>query len=256
MATPHTETQATFWDHLEVLRWALLRSLGVLIVAAIGLFMAMPTLFEEVILAPSRGDFALYRLLEWLGATTGEFHITLQNIHVAAQFTTHISASLWGALLITLPYLGIEIWRFVRPGLYPHERRGVGVALAIGALLFLAGCVVGYFLVFPLTFRFLATYQLSGEIMNQITLHSYMNNFMGVVLVMGVAFELPIVTWLLSRIGILNRTTLQTGRRYAVVALLLLSALITPSGDPFTLGVVFLPLYLLYEVGILCARRA
>lgn len=128
--------------------------------------------------------------------------------------------------------------------------------MAIGALLFLAGCVVGYFLVFPLTFRFLATYQLSGEIMNQITLNSYMNNFMGVVLVMGVAFELPILTWLLSRIGILNRTALQEGRRYAVVALLVLSALITPSGDPFTLGVVFLPLYLLYEVGILCARRA
>lgn len=92
--------------------------------------------------------------------------------------------------------------------------------------------------------------------MNQITLNSYMNNFMGVVLVMGVAFELPILTWLLSRIGILNRTALQEGRRYAVVALLVLSALITPSGDPFTLGVVFLPLYLLYEVGILCARRA
>lgn len=256
--TPRNEIpQTTFWDHLEVLRWALLRSCGVLILAAIALFVAMPTLFDRVILAPTRADFILYRLIDHFAGSAligGQVDFSLQNIHIAAQFTTHISASLWGALLVAFPYLMAELWYFIRPALYPTEKRGVRGALIVCSMLFVLGCVTGYLVVFPLTFRFLASYQLSAEIANQITLHSYMGNLMGVIFVMGLAFELPVATWLMSKLGILSAERLRSGRRYAVVALLILSAIITPSGDPFTLLVVFLPLYLLYEAGILCAR--
>jgi sec-independent protein translocase protein TatC len=148
-----------------------------------------------------------------------------------------------------------ELWRFIAPALYVHERRSVSIAFWAGTLMFFLGCAVGYLLVFPLTFRFLAEYQLSATIANQISLNSYMSNFLGMVFVMGLVFELPLMTWLLSNLGVVNRAMLSAFRRYAVVGLLVLSAFITPSGDPFTLMVVFMPLYLLYEVGIVVAKR-
>ncbi len=257
---PHETTQS-FWEHLEALRWAILRSLGVLLVAMVGFFAAMPWLFDHLILAPTHGDFLLYR---WIARLAGgefavsyqQFDVELINIRVASQFMTHISTSFWCALVATFPYLIYEIWRFVRPALYRAERRAVAAAFSTGTALFFAGCAVGYLVVFPIMFRFLADYQLSAEIANQIALHSYMGNFLGTIFMMGIAFELPILTWLISRIGLVTREQLKYYRRHAVVILLIAAALITPSGDPFTLMVVFLPLYLLYEAGICFARPA
>lgn len=255
------EGNQTFWDHLDTMRAGLLRVAAVLIVGMVGFFMVMPTLFDRLILAPTREDFLLYRLLAHVAGegslfATQPLDIELINIHVASQFTTHLSSSFYAALLVTFPYLVYEIWLFIRPALYTEERGKVRTAFLAGSLLFYAGCAVGYLLIFPLTFRFLAQYTLSEAIATQISLLSYMNNFLGITLVMGIAFELPMVVWLLTRLGLVSRKTLREGRRYVAVVLLIVSAFITPSGDPFTLAVVFLPLYLLYEAGILCSHES
>ena len=144
---------------------------------------------------------------------------------------------------------------FVRPALYDGERRSVLALLGFGVPMFYLGCATGYFLVFPFTFRFLAQYELSSEITNMISLGSYIDNFLMLIFVMGVVFELPFVTWILSRMGIVTAAFLKRYRRQAVVTLLVLAAIITPTGDPFTLMVVFVPLFLLYELSIVLAHK-
>ncbi len=147
-----------------------------------------------------------------------------------------------------------EIWRFISPALYPSERRGVRKALAVGSGMFFLGVLWGYSRVYPLTLRFLSTYTLSTAIENQISLNSYIDNFMMLILCMGLAFELPLVTWLLSLLGIVNKAFLRKYRRHAAVLIVVLAAVITPTGDPFTLTAVGLPLYLLYELSILMIK--
>ena len=213
------EKQMTFWAHLEDLRWSLIRVVAVLLVFVIVCFCAMPYLFDHFVLA-----------------------------------LTHISTSFWFALVLMFPYLIFEIWRFVQPALFREERRSVGLAFIGGTFMFFLGCAVGYMLVFPFTFRFLTEYQLSTSIVNQISLTSYMGNFLMLIFVMGIVFELPLLAWLLSKMGLVTKSFFRQYRKHAVVILLVLSALITPSGDPFTLMVVFLPIYLLYELGIKFSR--
>lgn len=171
------------------------------------------------------------------------FSVELININVASQFLTHISTSFWFALVLIFPYLTFEIWRFVQPALFDNEKKSVGMAFAFGTFMFFLGCAVGYFLVFPFTFRFLTEYQLSPLITNQISLTSYMGNFLMLIFVMGIVFELPLLAWLLSKLGLVTKTFFRQYRKHAVVVLLVLSAVITPTGDPFTLMIVFLPLY-------------
>ena len=170
------------------------------------------------------------------------------------RFLTHISTSFWFALVLIFPYLTFEIWRFVQPALFDNEKKSVGLAFAFGTFMFFLGCAVGYFLVFPFTFRFLTEYQLSPLITNQISLTSYMGNFLMLIFVMGIVFELPLLAWLLSKLGLVTKTFFRKYRKHAVVVLLVLSAVITPTGDPFTLMIVFLPLYLLYELSIKIVR--
>lgn len=248
----------SFWGHLENLRWALMRVAGVLLVFMIVCFCCMPYLFEHFVLAPTTSHFPLYRWLSHLGEISSFFpdfsddsySVEIININVASQFMTHISTSFWFALVLAFPYLVFEIWHFVQPALFVNERKSVGFAFFFGTFMFFLGCFVGYFLVFPFTFRFLTEYQLSSMITNQISLNSYMSNFLLMIFVMGIVFELPLLAWLLSKLGLLTRATLRKYRRYAIVVLVVLAAIITPSGDPFTLMVVFLPLYLLYELSI------
>ena len=248
--------EMSFWDHIDALRSVLVRIIIVLVVVTIGLFCVMPTIFDKVILAPCHGDFVLYRLFErmtssvpWLPQfTTGDFQVELINIKLASQFFIHMSSSFWLALVLTFPIVLYLLWTFVAPALYPRERRGVKTAFSIGCLMFFLGVAVGYFVVFPVTLRFLADYHVSQLVPNQISLDSYMDTFLMLIFVMGVIFELPLLAWLLGSLGVLHRGFFKTYRRHAVVALLALAAIITPTGDPFTLMVVFLPIYLLYEV--------
>lgn len=250
----------TFWDHAEQLRGTLLRIAAIIFVLGVVLFALMDNIYDSVILAPCRSDFPLYQLLDWIERTSGvvefpsgshQFHVDLINTELASQFFLHVSTSGWLALVLAFPFVIYQLWRFVSPGLYPKERRNAGSAFFWGCLMFYLGVAVGYFLVFPLTLRFLATYQLSEMIPNIITIDSYMDNFIVLTLAMGITFELPLLAWLLGRIGVLKRAFFERYRRHAIVVLLIVAALITPTGDPFTLLVVFLPIYLLWE----CSAR-
>ncbi len=250
--------EMSFWEHLEVLRMAVFRVLIVFVAVFLLLMWLMPRIFSAVILGPVTDDFFVYRWLSALSGNTANFaqgfHVQIINIDLAAQLLTHLNASMMLAGVITFPYIVYELWRYVRPALYSNEIRHVRTAFAGGTAMFYIGCFVGYVLVFPLTFRFLADYQLSEEIANQINLQSYINYFTMLILIMGIVFEMPLVAWLLSSLGLLNKAFLKKYRRHAVVVLLVLAAFITPSGDPFTLALVFLPLYLLYELSVFIVR--
>ncbi len=248
----------TFWDHLEELRWSILRVVIALALVLVGCFIALPHIFDPVILGPTTSGFFLYRWLSLagLGAASKPFSVDIININVTAQFMTHISTAFWLSLVLVFPYLIFELWRFVRPALYDNEKKPVRKAFASGTVLFYLGCAVGYCIVFPLTFRFLAEYQIgAGAVVNQISLNSYIGNFLGIIFVMGLVFEMPMLAWALSALGILHKPFLRKYRRHAVVGLMALAAIITPSGDPFTLTVVFLPLYLLYELSIAIVKK-
>ena len=243
----------SFWDHLEVFRSSLFRVLGVLLVFMIIYFSILRLFFDSFVLGPTTSDFFLYR---WIPYFKSDFHIDIININVASQFMTHVSTSFWFALVTAFPFVIWELWRFVSPALYTNEKRPIRFAFSFGTGMFYLGCLVGYCIVFPFTFRFLTEYELSADITNQISLNSYMGTFLMMIFVMGIVFEMPLLIWVLSRIGLVNKQMLRKYRRHAIVALLILAAIITPSGDPFTLTVVFVPLYLLFELGIVLARPA
>jgi len=254
--------EMTFWDHLDELRRVLFRVLGVWFVLAIGFFVAMPYIFDSVILAPCHNDFVFYSFLrqigEWLHLSddffTQQFDVKLININLASPFFIHMSTSFWMSVVVSIPYLLFEVWRFVKPALYDNERNNISLALTIGSVMFFLGVLLGYFMVYPLTLRFLSTYQLSAEVVNQISLNSYIDNFMILVLMMGLVFELPLVTWILAKIGLVTKQTLRKYRKHAIILIFILAAIITPTGDPFTLSVVAIPLCLLYEMSILIIK--
>ena len=241
--------EMSFWDHLEELRGSLLRMLAVFGVSVVGLFFFKGFLFDNVILAPSKPDFFLYRLL---GA---DFSLTLVNIEVAAQFMIHMKITFICALIVTFPYLVFEIWRFIAPALYEREKKTVRGAFLFASVLFYIGVVVGYTIVFPLMLNFFSGYQVSPDIPNTFSLTSYISMFTSMVLIFGIVFEFPTIALALSALGILSKETLKTFRRHAICAVLIMAAVITPSGDPFSLMVVSIPLYMLYEFSILICRR-
>jgi len=257
------EKEMSFWDHLEEFRWTLIRiAIAVSVLTVVGLII-MPKIFDEVILAPRSSDFITYRILENASKyipfmpdfSAESFNVTILNINMITQFMTYISTSFAFAVLFSIPYILYEIWRFVSPALYENEIKGVKKAFGFGGFMFIVGCLVGYFIVFPLIFRFLITFELSDAIENMISLDSYMSNFYTLILIMGVVFELPLVCWLLSNLGLLYRSFFKKYRRHAIVGALVLAALITPSGDPFSLFVVTIPLYLLWEISALVVKK-
>lgn len=258
------EKEMSFWDHLEEFRWTLIRSFAALFIFAIVGFIVMPYLFENVILAPTKPDFIFYRALCKVSSHLSilpdfcdeTMQIQIFNIKMATQFFTHMSTSFWLALLLTFPYLVFEIWKFISPALYENEKKNFRWIFVFGTVMFFLGCAVGYFMVFPMTLRFLATYQLSELIIEQVSLEDYMNKFLLLIFMMGILFELPLLSWLLSKLGLINRSFFKKFRKHAVVVLLVLSAVITPSGDPFTLMVVFLPVYFLYEMSAYFVKKA
>jgi sec-independent protein translocase protein TatC len=261
------QDEMSFWDHLEELRWTLFRSILALVLFAVGFFAFMrgdSGIFHSVIMAPTRGDFITYRLFCAVGSSfsflnefcDAAFRISIINIKLATQFFTHMTTSFWLALVCTFPYLMFEVWRFISPALYESEKKSVRWVFLFGTVMFFIGCAVGYFMVFPMTLRFLATYQISADIMEQVSLESYMDNFLMLIFIMGIIFEMPLLSWLMSKLGLLHRGFFSKYRRHAIVVLMFLAAIITPSGDPFTLSIVFIPLYALFELSAFFVKPA
>ena len=240
--------ELTFWDHLDVLRSSLIRMAVAVAVLAVAAFVLKEQLFS-VVLAPRSSDFVTYRLL---GVTP--FHLHLMNTGLTEQFMIHMRTALYAGLLAASPYVLYELFRFVSPGLYQNERRYAGWIVGAAYVMFLVGTLVNYFVVFPLTVRFLGTYQVSPDVANMLTLQSYVDTLLGMSLVMGVVFELPVVCGLMGRMGLLTDQWMSDYRRHAIVAILIVAAIITPTTDVFTLFVVTLPIYLLYEVSIWIVR--
>ncbi|MBQ9073744.1 MAG: twin-arginine translocase subunit TatC [Muribaculaceae bacterium] len=246
--------EMTFWGHIDVLRKLLLRMAVVVFAFAVILFIFMPWIFDNFILAPTHRDFFLYRLFDNISGGlmpdlfSGNFSIELINIELASQFFIHMSTSCWLAVVLAFPFLISMIWGFISPALYNHEKRGFKRAFAFGNIMFYLGVAVGYSMVFPITMRFLAEYQISESVPNIISLDSYMDNFIMICLMMGLVFELPLLAWLLGKMGLLTKSFFTKYRRHAIVILLILAAIITPTGDPFTLSIVFIPIYALWEL--------
>ncbi len=247
--------QQSFWEHLDALRGVLVRIALVVAVLAVASFCVMPWFFDHVVLAPCRGDFPFYRFLDLIseyspmpGELTGTpFELHPVSLELASQFLIHVSASCWVAMIAGFPIIIYLLWSFVSPALYEYEKRGIRKAFFFGNMMFYLGVGVGYVIVFPLALRFLATYNLSQEINTMVSLDSYMDNFFTMILVMGAVFELPLLAWLLGKMGFLTKAFFKKYRRHAIVALLVAAGLITPTGDPFTLFAVFIPLYALWE---------
>ena len=234
----------TFWDHLDVLRSSLIRMGLAVVVFAVAAFCLKDELFS-VVLAPRSSDFVTYRLLG-----VEPFAIHLMNTGLTEQFMIHVHTAIYAGLLVASPYILYELFRFVSPGLYQNERRYAVWIVGAAYVMFIVGTLVNYFVVFPLTVRFLGTYQVSPDVANMLTLQSYVDTLIGMSLVMGIVFELPVVCGLLGRMGLITNRLMSEYRRHAIVAILVVAAIITPTTDVFTLFVVALPIYLLYELSI------
>ena len=240
--------EGTFWDHLDELRGCIIRGLVVMIVFGVVAFCLKEPLFE-VVLAPSKSDFITYRVL---GGSA--FSIHLMNTGPTEQFMIHLKTSLYAGLLMSSPYIIYILFRFVSPALYDNERRYAVQVVSSAYLMFILGTLVNYFLIFPLTVKFLGTYQVSPEVSNMLTIQSYTDTLISMSLVIGLVFELPVLSWLSAMMKVLKSAYMVSYRKHAMVAILVLAAIITPTTDAFTMFVVALPIWLLYEVSILIVR--
>ena len=222
----------SFWDHLDELRSVLLKSLAAWLVGVVVAFCLKEPLFDLIFRPLQQGQ-------------------QLINIDVTGQFMTHVQVSLWAGFVLALPFIVYWLYGFVAPALYEREKR-YGIALVVCATaLFVLGVVLDYFVIFPFSYRFLSGYQVTGLVENKISLSSYISLFIVLALLMGLLFEVPVITWFLAKMGILNAQHLRKGRKYVFVAILILAAVITPTGDPVTLMLVTMPVYGLYELSIL-----
>ena len=239
----------SFWDHLDVLRGTLFRSALSVFLASIVMFCFKDFLFGKVILAPSRPDFFMYRILG------GGVSMQLINTEVSAQFFVHLKVSFICGLVIAFPYIIYEIWKFIAPALYDNEMRSVRKAFLGSALLFFAGVATGFCLIFPVTLSFFQGYTVSDAIANTITLNSYISMFSSMVILFGIVFEFPVLIAILSNMGIVTREMLTKYRKHAFVGVLIVAAVITPA-DPFSMLIAAAPLYLLYELSVIvCVRK-
>ena len=243
----------SFWDHLDELRSVLLKSLGVWAVAFVGAFCCKDRLFD-LLFAPAHPDFITYRLLNAFNFQLSTVNYQFINTELTAPFVIHLQVAMAAGLVIAMPFIVYWLYGFIAPALYERERRYSTVLVLASVLLFGLGIALNYLLIFPVSFRFLGTYQVTPLVVNHISLSSYVSLFLILTLLMGLLFEVPLLTWTLSKIGLLRKEQLCRYRRHVFVGILILAAVITPTGDPFTLMLVTLPVYLLYELSIALIR--
>lgn len=261
MSSSQESTQGlmTMGGHLEVLRKMLFRILFVTLFLGIVVFVFRKQTFS-IILAPRDSSFAFYRGVEWLLQTLGidyhfeSFNVELISTDLSAQFMMHISTSFYVALLLASPYIVFELFLFISPALYENEKKYSIPIVFIVYILFALGIAMTYYILFPFSFRFLGTYQVDDTVKNTITLTSYISTLISMSLVMGIVFQLPVLAYLLGKLGFISYSLLAQYRKWAMMLILTLSAIITPP-DIFTLIMVSLPLYLLYEISIIILKR-
>ena len=252
----------SFFEHIDALRGHLFRSAIAIVTIAVIIFLNKKFVFDTLLFGPKKQDFVTYR---WMCMLSEKLHMPDLCVHVpdfkvisttlAGQFMAHITISFMVGLLLAIPYLFWEIWRFVAPALHEKERKAARGVVGYASLLFLIGAAFGYYFITPFSIAFLADYNVSTEVTVMPTLDEYVDFVTSMVLMTGLAFELPMVMFFLGRIGIVSSTMLRKQRRYAIVAVLFLSAIITPSVDMFTQTLVAVPLYGLYELSIIVVAR-
>lgn len=239
----------SFWDHLEDLRKTIIRVVLAMVGTTVLLFLFKNFLFDGIILAPAAGRSPFFRL------AGVEFTLDLVNLEVASQFMIHMKVTFLAALILVFPYFIYEVWKFIAPALYENERKAVRGAFSFASILFYLGVLVGYAVIFPVMLYFFANYQVSPDVPNTFSLSSYISLLVSTVLAFGIVFEFPTVIALLSALGIVTQQTLRKYRKHAFCVVLILAAVITPTGDPFSLMVCSIPIYLLYEFGIIISRK-
>lgn len=244
-----TAENKSFWEHLEDLRGSLIKILTAMFIFSILAFCFKDWLFK-IVLAPKDSTFFMYKLFGG-----GDFSISLMNIGLTEQFMIHLKTACAFGVLMASPYIIKVLFDFVQPALYENEQKH-SVSLVLAAyLMFLVGVTVNYLFIFPLTVRFLGTYQVSDQVSNMLTLQSYMDTLLMMCIVFGIIFEIPVISWLLARFGLLKAEYMTRYRRHAIVAILVIAAIITPTGDAFTLLIVSFPIWLLYEVSVRIVKR-
>ena len=264
MANTEEETgkeSMSFLDHLEELRWHLIRAAIAIFVLSIVAFAFKGIVFDQIIFGPRNPDFPSYRALCWLSQQMGgsafcftEMPFELLNTKMAGQFTMHLWVSFVVGFIVAFPYVFFEIWRFISPGLHDNERKNSRGVIFVTSALFLLGVGFGYFVISPFSVQFLATYTVSDTVVNRIDLSSFISTVTSVTLASGIVFELPIVVYFLAKFGLLSSATMRQYRRHAVVVILVLASIITPP-DITSQILVTLPVLLLYEISIKIAKR-
>ena len=258
--------EMSFVDHLEALRWHIVRAAFAVVIVAIVIFIKMDWLFEKVIRGPIRTDFVSYVGLCNLGRKLGMKDalclqsvagLKLQTTQFSSQFISSINIAIVGGFIVAFPYIFWELWRFIKPALSPKELKSSRGAIFWVTFFFLLGVLFGYFLLAPFTFSFLANYTLGtpGAIMTIPTLDDYIENLVDIIIGSGLAFQLPLISWVLTRIGLITPNFLRTYRKYAYVAILFIAAVITPSPDWMSQTIVAVPLIALYELSIYISKR-
>ncbi len=251
----------SFWEHLEELRWHIIRSVIAILLLGIIAFLNREIIFDKIILAPKDSDFITNRLLcqlsDYLGVTAlclDNLSLSVVNLKMSGQFMTHLYISIVAGIIVGFPYLLWEIWRFIQPALKTKEKKYSGGAVVVCSLLFLVGVLFSYFLIVPLTLHFLGTYQVSDMIENNIALNSYISTVVSVSFAVGLVFELPVFVYFLTSVGLLTPAFMKKNRKYMLVIILVLSAIITPP-DVFSQIMVCIPLMILYEFSIWISKK-
>lgn len=254
---PTEEKEMSFLDHLEELRWHVVRAVLAIFVCMIGAFIYTKEIFDNVIFAPAKADFATFKVLCKLGNLfwmeeafcIDTIPFKIQSRFMTGQFTMQFTAAFVIGLIIAFPYVFWEIWRFVKPALHKKERKFSRGAVFFVTLLFLLGVAFGYYVLCPISIYFFSTYTISDVIVNEFDITSYVSTVVTLVFGSGVLFQLPMVVYFLTKIDILSPEFMRKYRRHSVVVILIVSALITPP-DVFSLTLISIPLYLLYEISI------
>jgi sec-independent protein translocase protein TatC len=260
MAKQKSESGAnemSFFEHLEALRWHIIRSLIAVLVVSVGVFLAKDFVFQQVILGPCSPNFVTYRFFcEYLPSYCfypGDLHIITTDIQ--EQFMNHVQVSMSLGLIVAFPYVFYEFWRFIKPGLYKNEIKAARGMVFICSILFLSGVLFGFFIIAPIAITFLSTYSVSDQVASTTTLEALVNSMTMFTLPMGLVFEMPVVMYFLAKIGLISYDFLIQYRRHAIVVIAIVAAVITPTADAVTMSMVGIPLYILFEASMIVVKR-